>query len=156
MFHCFRRNAARTISHGAKVPRDTIRKRRATSLSSAFPSQQEHETFALPNGHSIGFSTCGPANAPALFFFHGQCSSRFHGLGLSGSATNVGLRIICPDRPGIGLSTLDPRRKLLDYPPQISHLARHLGRETYHVMGASGGGPYAIGRCRFHQSSSHL
>lgn len=115
-------------------------------------SPQENETFKLANGHAIGFSACGPPSAPALFFFHGQCGSRLGGLALSEVADNVGLRVISPDRPGIGLSTFDPYRRLLDYPSQISQLAKHLGLETYRVMGGSGGGPYALGESLPHFS----
>ena len=123
-----------------------IPKRTATSAPSVIPSQQENETFTLDNGDTIGFSTCGPPDAPALFYLHGQCSSRLQGLGFSQSANKVGLRVICPDRPGIGLSTFDPSRRLLDYPTQIGQLAGHLGLDTYRVMGGSGGGPYVLGR----------
>ena len=154
MSHCFQRNAARNVSTVAKLFRNTILKRRATYSASTSPSHLENETLTLANGHTLSFSTCGPVDAPALFFFHGQSSSRLQGLGLAGSANNVGVRIICPDRPGIGLSTFDPQRQLLDYPSQITHLARHLGLETYRVMGGSGGGPYALGEYPFDQRLS--
>lgn len=68
------------------------------------------------------------------------------------SAHRIGLRIICPDRPGIGLSTFDSSRTLLDYPSQIAQLAKHLGLESYRVMGGSGGGPYVLGEQKFHRS----
>ena len=48
------------------------------------------------------------------------------------------------DRPGIGLSTFQPNRKLLNWPADIAQLARHLKLSHYRVLGASGGGPYAI------------
>lgn len=156
MLHCFRPSIARTFSNSAALPHHTVLKRRATSLPSTPPSPQELETLPLANGHTLSFSTCGPPNAPALFYFHGQGGSRLQSLALAGNASNVGLRIICPDRPGIGLSTFDPRRKLLDYPPQIAQLARYLGLETFRVMGGSGGGPYAVGEYLFARSSSYL
>ena len=121
--------------------------RTASSISSKSPSRQENGTFTLANGHTLGFSSCGPVDAPALFYFHGQGGCRLQGLSFAEDADRVGLRIICPDRPGIGLSTFDPDRKLLDYPAQIASLAQHLGLETYRVMGGSGGGPYVLGEC---------
>lgn len=63
----------------------------------------------------------------------------FHSL-----AEKVGARIICPDRPGLGLSTPSPERKLLDYPESITQLARHLGLDYYRILGWSGGGPFAL------------
>ena len=60
-------------------------------------------------------------------------------------ARRLYFRMITPDRPGIGLSTYDPHRRLLDYPTQISQLAKGLGyRDGYSVIGGSGGGPYAL------------
>ena len=58
--------------------------------------------------------------------------------------SNSNIRIIAPDRPGLGLSTHDPDRKLLDYPSQISQLAKHLGLEQYRIIGGSGCAPYAL------------
>lgn len=149
MLHCFRRNAVKAFSTGAKSPDNIISKRIVTSAPSAIPSQRDTETFTLNNGDTLSFSTCGAPNASPLFYFHGQTGSRLQSLGFAESANNLGLRIICPDRPGIGLSTFNPRRRLLDYPAQIAQLARHLGLESYRVMGGSGGGPYALGRYPF-------
>lgn len=145
MLHYLRRGAASTALNGAKLPRNPSPKRIEVTPSSTSPSQQEHETCTLANGHELGFSLCGPIDAPALFYFYGQGSSRLSGLDFVESAIKIGLRIICPDRPGIGLSTFDPGRKLLDYPQQIAQLARHLGLQTYRVMGGLGGGPYVLG-----------
>ena len=130
----------------AKSASNMIPKRTATSAPSVIPSQLENETFTLDNGDTLGFSTCGPPNSPALLYFHGQSGSRLHGLDFAQGANKVGLRVICPDRPGIGISTFDARRRLLDYPAQITQLGRHLGLDTYRVMGGSGGGSYVLGR----------
>ena len=70
--------------------------------------------------------------------------SRLEGMALSKLANKLQARIVCPDRPGIGLSTFDSRRTLLGYPNNISHLATHLGIKRYGVLGGSGGGPYAL------------
>lgn len=125
MLLCSRGHAARTISKGPRLPATAVYNRTAASVSTAFPLQQEHEVFTLANGNKIGYSTYGPLKAPALFFFHGQGGSRLQGF--AKRANRIALRIICPDRPGIGLSTFEPYRELLDYPPQIAQLANHLG-----------------------------
>lgn len=145
MLHYVRRSIASTVSTSTKLPRNPVPDRTETSPSSTSPSQQGNETFTLPNGHMLGFSLCEPVDAPALFHFHGQGSCRLQGLAFAEDANKIGVRVVCPDRPDIGLSTFDPGRKLLDYPQQIAQLARHLGLETYRVMGGSGGGPYVLG-----------
>jgi pimeloyl-ACP methyl ester carboxylesterase len=93
----------------------------------------------------MGFSSCGPRDATrTIFFLHGFLGSRLEGVGLSKLANKLQVRIVCPDRPGIGLSTFDSRRTLLDYPKDISRLATYLGIRRYGVLGGSGGGPYAL------------
>ncbi len=56
---------------------------------------------------------------------------------------DAGIRLICPDRPGYGLSTFQPRRRLIDWPRDVFELADHLGIDRFAVMGVSGGGPHA-------------
>ncbi|KAI9712194.1 MAG: hypothetical protein M1812_006928 [Candelaria pacifica] len=120
--------------------------KRLSSSSSKPPLALEDETMTLSNGHTMGYSMCGSTShsAPTIFFFHGFPSSRLEGLGLRKVAQSIGVRIITPDRPGIGLSTHDPHRTFLDYPDHIAQLARHHGLSKYHVIGGSGGGPYAL------------
>ena len=138
-----RRTAIKAIpSHASLIDVAMHRPSEISSIRTLL-SQQENEVCVLANGHKIGYSIYGSPKAPALFFLHGQGSSRLQGL--AKSAHTAGLQIICPDRPGIGLSTYDHQRKLLDYPLQIAELAKHLELDTYCVIGGSGGGPYALG-----------
>jgi pimeloyl-ACP methyl ester carboxylesterase len=44
----------------------------------------------------------------------------------------------------MGLSTYAPDYSLLDWPADVSALAKHLGFKRFHVMGGSGGGPCAL------------
>ena len=102
------------------------------------------QTFILDNGDTISYSTYGPAFNDAIFLLHGWSGSRMHGLFFHSLAEELGARIICPDRPGIGLSTPSPNRTLLDYPNTIAQLARHLDLNTYRILGWSGGGPFVL------------
>jgi len=56
---------------------------------------------------------------------------------------DAGVRLICPDRPGYGLSSFQPGRRLVDWPGDVAHLAGHLDIGRFAVMGISGGGPHA-------------
>ena len=56
----------------------------------------------------------------------------------------MALRIIAPDRPGIATSEFQRGRTLVDWPPLLLELAEHLGFGKFHVLGVSGGGPYAL------------
>ena len=58
------------------------------------------------------------------------------------------VRLIGIDRPGIGLSTFQAGRKILDWPDDVSEFADKLGIDRFCVQGISGGGPYALA-CAF-------
>lgn len=98
----------------------------------------------LANGGRIAWEESGDPNGTPVFFFHGWPASRLQGAGFSVEARELGVRIIAPDRPGIGLSTFQANRKLLDWPSVVAQMARHLGIERFRVLAISGGGPYAF------------
>jgi len=54
------------------------------------------------------------------------------------------LRVIAPDRPGMGGSDFQRDRVLLDWPNDVAELADSLGMERFGVLGVSGGGPYVL------------
>lgn len=100
--------------------------------------------ITLSSGRRLSFDEYGdPKGAPA-FYFHGWPSSAVQGVLMDGVAKEFGLRVISPDRPGMGGSDFHPGRRLLDWPPLLAELAAHLGWEKFHVFGVSGGGPYAL------------
>ncbi|MFH5800912.1 alpha/beta fold hydrolase [Haladaptatus sp. CMAA 1911] len=55
-----------------------------------------------------------------------------------------GLRILAPDRPGVGESDPILGRGLLDWPTDVVQLADELDVDEFAVIGVSGGGPYAL------------
>ncbi|KAJ9662537.1 hypothetical protein H2201_006025 [Coniosporium apollinis] len=138
---CYIRTPIRINPYSEQI---TIRNASTTCSSPTSLPSQDSQTLTLSNGHTLGFSTCGSPSSQPIFYLHGFPSSRIEGLALSNLAQKLGARIITPDRPGIGLSTFDPHRELVDYPDSISQLAKHLRLDTYRVLGASGGGPYAL------------
>ena len=78
-----------------------------------------------------------------MFYFHGAPSSCLEPL-LIGNEVFIeyGLRIIAPNRPGIGQSDFQKRRKFNDWPDDVLSLADHLKLEKFSVLGNSGGGGY--------------
>ncbi|KAL9637421.1 MAG: hypothetical protein Q9164_002193 [Protoblastenia rupestris] len=109
-----------------------------------YNAAREEQSFKLPDGRTMGFAEYGNLEGTPAFFLHGAPGSRYDGIGLIDIAKKLNVRIICPDRPGHGLSSFQPDRKLGDYPNDISQLAKHLGTAQYNVFGQSGGGPYAV------------
>ena len=100
--------------------------------------------MTLSAGRKLGFDEYGDPCGVPLIYYHGWPSARVQGRLLDEVGKKFGLRVIAPDRPGIGLSDYQPMRQLLDWPPVLEELTAHLGCEKFYVMGVSGGGPYAL------------
>lgn len=104
----------------------------------------DEQYWTDPQGRILCHAEYGdPAGRP-LFFFHGWPSSRLQGKVLDAEAKRLGLRIVSPDRPGLGRSEFAGKRRLDDWPVTIAGLADHLGIGRFRVLGYSGGGPYAL------------
>jgi pimeloyl-ACP methyl ester carboxylesterase len=98
---------------------------------------------ALPDGRDLAYEEYGdPAGFPVLSF-HGSPSSRLDAAPAHDAALALGVRLISPDRPGIGRSTFQRDRRLLDWPADVAGLTGSLGIDRFAVMGWSAGGPYA-------------
>ncbi len=97
----------------------------------------------LPDGRDLAYEEYGdPAGFPVLSF-HGGLSSHLDAAPADGAAREAAIRLVAPDRPGMGLSTFQPGRRLVDWPDDVTALAGALGIERFAVMGWSAGGPYA-------------
>lgn len=97
----------------------------------------------LPGG-DIGCALYGdPSLARPLFYFHGFPGSRFEARIAHHAAARLGLSLIALERPGFGLSSPRPRRRITDWPIVVEAAAEHFGFKRFAVFGMSGGGPYA-------------
>jgi len=102
------------------------------------------ETFVhLPDGAVIGFEDYGDPNGVPVIFCHGWPSSRTMARLTDEPARELGIRIISPDRPGICGSSLQPERKLTDWPRVVERIVGHLGVREFRMLAISGGAPYA-------------
>ena len=99
-------------------------------------------TFRLADGRSLGYREFGNPDGHPVFLFHGIPGSRCGAEIVTEQAEQRGLRIIGVDRPGIGLSTFQPNRSFLDWPPDVLALADSLGLDRFGVVGNSGGAAY--------------
>ncbi|MBX3031642.1 MAG: alpha/beta hydrolase [Chloroflexi bacterium] len=98
----------------------------------------------LADGRVLGYDDIGDVGAPVVVYHHGFGSSRVVRHPDDALTARLGIRLIAVDRPGIGLSTGRPGRRLLDWPSDLVQLLDRLGIERAHVLGWSGGGPYAL------------
>ena len=107
-------------------------------------SMQTDKTIILPDGRTLGYAEYGDSLGFPLFYFHGGQESRLSSMFMDSSAKTLNIRIISPDRPGIGISTFQENRQFLDWGNDIAQLADSLGLDKYSVFGLSGGAPHVL------------
>ena len=91
----------------------------------------------------VGVYEYGDPNGAPVFVFHGTpaCGAGF--AWADEPARERGLRLLAPDRPGVGLSSRRDAYTVADYPAMVGALADALDIHRFAVWGYSGGGPYA-------------
>lgn len=103
----------------------------------------ETKFLKLPHDRRLAYTEYGdPEGAPAIYS-HGFPGSRLEGLLFDEPARQQHIRMIAPDRNGLGRSDPMQGRQLLDWPSDVAALADHLGIGRFQLVGVSGGGPYA-------------
>ena len=112
------------------------------------PTSPADEVLRLRDGRMLGYAEYGnPAGSPVMMF-HGLPGSRLMASFADEAAARHGVRLIAPERPGYGLSTYQPGRRLLDWPDDVCELADAFGVERFAVAGVSSGGPY-VAACAY-------
>lgn len=101
-------------------------------------------SLTLPDGRTLAYAEYGDPDGHPVMYFHGSPSSRLEPLLLGDDAfSRLGLRMIAPDRPGMGRSDFQPDRGFSDWPEDVVFLADTIGLKQFAVLGISGGGGYA-------------
>lgn len=105
---------------------------------------KRNETITLPDGRTLGYAIYGDTTGFPVFYFHGGQESRLSAAFMDTVAYGMGVQLIVPDRPGIGLSSFQPDRRFLDWAKDVTALADILGIERFSVFGLSGGAPHVL------------
>jgi len=105
----------------------------------------DYSEIRLRDGRILAYSEYGSPRGLPIIHCHGTPSSRVEGNLIfdPAIATELGVRIIVPDRPGMGRSDFQPGRRIVDWPDDMLELAAALGLDRFAVLGSSGGSPYA-------------
>jgi pimeloyl-ACP methyl ester carboxylesterase len=93
----------------------------------------------VPDGRAIALEEYGDPAGPVVLYFHGWPASRLE----AGLIPDLPVRMLSLDRPGYGRSSPMPGRTLLDWAADVDYVTTRLGIAQFHVVGLSGGGPYA-------------
>src|SRR5262249_11736586 len=102
------------------------------------------QTQRLPDGRELGYAEWGDPDGAPVLYFHGTPASRLDPVCFPDAPAAAGVRLLSLDRPGMGLSTFQRRRRIADWPADVSAFADALGLERFGVAGWSGGGPYVL------------
>jgi len=111
------------------------------------PDTAELSTDActLPDGRTLSYATGGDPDGFPVVVHHGTPGSRLFGALLSPPASEVGVRLLVPDRPGYGRSSSPSKAwSWEDWPTDLGELLDAESVERAAVLGFSGGGPFAL------------
>jgi pimeloyl-ACP methyl ester carboxylesterase len=108
-------------------------------------SNSPYREVKLRDGRTLAYVEHGSPSGQPIIYCHGVPSSRLEGdlIVNATTAAALGVRVIVPDRPGIGRSDYQPGRRIVDWPDDVLDLAASLGLDRFAVLGSSGGAPYA-------------
>ncbi len=102
-------------------------------------SREQALLTRLPDGRSIAVEEYGDPAGPVTLYFHGWPACRLE----AGLIPDLPARLLAFDRPGYGGSSTQPGRSLQDWPRDVASVADRLGLDRFHVVGLSGGAPFA-------------
>lgn len=97
--------------------------------------------MTLSDGRTLAFLEWGRGDGPVVVLCHP--STRIVQPGWDG-AEAAGVRVVFPDRPGLGRSTFKPGFSILDWTGDVAALLTHLEVEDCFVVGVSAATPYAL------------
>lgn len=103
-----------------------------------------HRSVRLPDNRLLGYAEYGLPDGRPLILMHATIGSRLQRHPDESIVERIGIRLIVPDRPGVGLSDNKENMSLLDWANDIEHLAEHLKLKRFAVLGYSGGGAFAL------------
>lgn len=104
----------------------------------------KEEVISLSDGRLLSYAEFGDKDGIPLLYLHSALGCRFEISPNRSSLTKLGIRLIVPERPGIGKSSPLIGRSVLDWVDDCSELLDHLRLPTTNVLGYSVGANYAL------------
>jgi pimeloyl-ACP methyl ester carboxylesterase len=105
-------------------------------------AERQHE-LELPGGRRLSYASFGGGGGPVIVVLDGP-GSRGLARAAAPAATELGLRLVAPDRPGFAASTPVPGYAIADWPRDHGALLDALGVQRAGILAQSGGTPYAL------------
>lgn len=102
------------------------------------------EIVAVERDRLVAYERWGDLDGEPMFFLHGTPGCRLNRHADARLWPNLGLHVITIDRPGYGVSTALPGRRVSHAAGDVAAVADALGLGRFLVVGGSGGGPHAL------------
>ncbi len=100
-------------------------------------------TVALKDRRTLEYADLGDPSGTPVMFFHGTPATAGQAAIIADAAGRHGVRLIAASRPGYGASTNSPPG-LAPTAAAMLEMADQVGLQRFAVLGASGGGPFAL------------
>ena len=95
------------------------------------------------DGGVIAVEVVGEPDASPVLFCHGLADSRLSARSFAAAARELGLRLVAPDRPGIGGTDARRLNQVVDWVPEATLVLDMLAAGPVALLGVSGGGAFA-------------
>ncbi len=102
------------------------------------------DVLTLADGRQLSYDVYGDPDGVPVIFSHGLSDSRLIRNPDEDLTRSLGVRMIAADQPGVGGSTPQKGRRMVDWGADMEELADSLGLDTFAVAGHSGGGPHTL------------
>lgn len=102
------------------------------------------EQVQLDGDRRLTYAEYGRSDGVPVVFLHGTPGSRLLGQLLEPTASDLGVRVLAPDRPGYGQSSPWPDRSVREAETFLTPILDDSGVETAGLVAFSGGAPYAL------------
>ncbi len=103
--------------------------------------------LTLRDGRTLAYMDRGPRNGTPILYFHSFQGSRLEQTpGLDEILVRLNIRLISPDRPGIGLSTPARERTVVGWASDVGQLTERAlaPGQPFSILGFSAGATYAL------------
>lgn len=104
---------------------------------------ERRDALRLSDGRRLAWSEWGPADGRHVLFCPGAGMSGFLGFGAE-DVTDLGLRLVAVDRPGLGGSDPHPAKTLATWTDDVAELVRARGLKAPLAVGFSQGAVFAL------------
>jgi pimeloyl-ACP methyl ester carboxylesterase len=105
-------------------------------------------SLELKDGRQMGFAEYGDPEGQPIFYFHGLPGSRLEAGHLHEVAIVNNFRLIGLDRPGMGFSSIEPKRSILSWVEDVEAFADSMNIDKFSIVGHSGGAPF-VAACAY-------